>query len=368
VDVPVPRGPNPGMSFDPPDFWSYYNDPNRLDNQIEAMRKEAAGGISFERPEMLSADEQMKRHLGDSWDVTLTQVKELQRQAAEQTSQHSREMARLRGSYDDLTLAALPEHERAVESVKRRYEKLEDLLPDLFTAGLISWEEATALQEELGVRMEEEIEAVKNKNDELTQFQIQAFRNMQQAGSSFFFSIMRNEYDDLGDHAITVIQRMVAEWMSAQAMMAMVGPTFGKGGDLGGALGWAATGLSTFFAANGAVIDGHFEPIQRFAMGATRIDRATLGWVGEGRLPEAIVPLPDGRTIPVTLSGAMGGTQIVNDIDVTVTAPAGNGQAFDPKTAEMFGKVIAVAVESKVNEVLLKNMRPGGLLNSEGAN
>jgi hypothetical protein len=32
---------------------------------------------------------------------------------------------------------------------------------------------------------------------------------------------------------------------------------------------------------------------------------------GEGRLPEAYVPLPDGRNIPVKMDGATGGTSVV---------------------------------------------------------
>jgi len=33
------------------------------------------------------------------------------------------------------------------------------------------------------------------------------------------------------------------------------------------------------------------------------VDRPTLGLVGEGKYPEAIVPLPDGRSIPVKFEG-----------------------------------------------------------------
>ena len=35
--------------------------------------------------------------------------------------------------------------------------------------------------------------------------------------------------------------------------------------------------------------------------------RPTLSWIGEGKNAEAVVPLPDNRSIPVTLKG--GGTQ-----------------------------------------------------------
>jgi hypothetical protein len=64
----------------------------------------------------------------------------------------------------------------------------------------------------------------------------------------------------------------------------------GGGGDLDASIGGA-------LAANGAVWKGGFQP---FAAGGM-VDRPTLGLVGEGRYNEAIVPLPDGRSIPVEM-------------------------------------------------------------------
>lgn len=63
-----------------------------------------------------------------------------------------------------------------------------------------------------------------------------------------------------------------------------------------------ATGMQK--AANGAVFPGHFEA---FANGSPRVTRPTLGLIGEGDRPEAVVPLPDGRRIPVDMRGGGGG-------------------------------------------------------------
>jgi hypothetical protein len=68
----------------------------------------------------------------------------------------------------------------------------------------------------------------------------------------------------------------------------------------GGGIG----GFSSLFkAANGAVWNGGF---QAFANGGT-VKGPTLGLVGEGKYNEAIVPLPDGRSIPVQMRGGPGG-------------------------------------------------------------
>lgn len=75
-------------------------------------------------------------------------------------------------------------------------------------------------------------------------------------------------------------------------------------------------------AAYGAVFRGGF---QAFANGSPRVSKATLGLVGEGRRPEAIVPLPDGTRIPVQLQGNTGGSVVVNNTF--------NIQSLEPATA-----------------------------------
>jgi hypothetical protein len=75
-------------------------------------------------------------------------------------------------------------------------------------------------------------------------------------------------------------------------------------------------------AANGAVWKGGFTP---FADGGV-VSGPTLGLVGEGRYNEAVVPLPDGRRIPVDLrGGAPSVTVNVNDstgLDIRKTVNA----------------------------------------------
>ena len=55
-------------------------------------------------------------------------------------------------------------------------------------------------------------------------------------------------------------------------------------------------------AADGAVWQGGFKPFREFAGGGI-VTSPTLGLVGEGQHNEAIVPLPDGRSIPVQMTG-----------------------------------------------------------------
>lgn len=79
---------------------------------------------------------------------------------------------------------------------------------------------------------------------EMTEFQIQAYRNMQDAAADFFFDPFKDGLSGMLDSFLKITQRMVAEWMAAQALMWLFGKDFGTGGALGGVLGSAAGAIS----------------------------------------------------------------------------------------------------------------------------
>ena len=73
-------------------------------------------------------------------------------------------------------------------------------------------------------------------------------------------------------------------------------------------LGGAVGGFAGFFkGANGGVAGGGWKPfpVTAFANGGM-VNGPTLGLVGEGKYNEAIVPLPDGKSIPVQMRGGGG--------------------------------------------------------------
>jgi hypothetical protein len=69
-----------------------------------------------------------------------------------------------------------------------------------------------------------------------------------------------------------------------------------------GAAGWANSFATPLKFANGGIAAGGF---QAFANGGI-VTGPTLGLVGEGRYNEAVIPLPDGKSVPVKLSGGSG--------------------------------------------------------------
>ena len=75
--------------------------------------------------------------------------------------------------------------------------------------------------------------------------------------------------------------------------------------------------------------------------------------VGEGKYNEAVVPLPDGRTIPVEMRGGAG-----NNITVNVDANGGQQTTMDGAQGAALGKAIAATVM----ETIQREKRPGGVL------
>ena len=77
---------------------------------------------------------------------------------------------------------------------------------------------------------------------------------------------------------------------------------------------------------------------------------------------EAVVPLPDGKSIPVQMSGGASGT---NNVVVNVNMETGqtNAQRQNGQDMSELGKVVATAVQAELQH----QKRPGGILSPFGA-
>jgi hypothetical protein len=136
----------------------------------------------------------------------------------------------------------------------------------------------------------------------------------------------------------------------------IVGPLAGA---LGGAFGGGAGGglfsavKNIFFHANGGIMTGSGPlPLRTYATGGIA-SSPQLAMFGEGSMPEAYVPLPDGRSIPVALKNG-GGT----NVSVVVNMNGADQTTGSNKQGADIGKLIASVVKS----TLLNEKRPGGLL------
>ena len=123
-------------------------------------------------------------------------------------------------------------------------------------------------------------------------------------------------FQSLADHFADMVAQMIAEWLKAQlirgfqSLFSAALPGLGAAaGGLSSAFGAAgptfnpAAFTGGFSFANGGVAPGGFTALANGGM----VTGPTMGLVGEGKYNEAIVPLPDGRSIPVQMKGASGG-------------------------------------------------------------
>jgi lambda family phage tail tape measure protein len=120
-----------------------------------------------------------------------------------------------------------------------------------------------------------------------------------------------------------------------------------------------ARAMSSFFgfADGGVMTSAGPMALRTYASGGIA-NSPQLALFGEGSKPEAYVPLPDGRSIPVTMSGGASGGDIFN-ISVSVSDAGSSSRGDNPG-----GRDLGRAIASAVRQELLAQKRAGGLLDS----
>jgi len=179
-------------------------------------------------------------------------------------------------------------------------------------------------------------------------------------------------FQSVGNYFADMVAQMITEWLKAQLIKgfmslfpggsALASGFSGSAAGFGGSFdaGIPAIGNTTDFSgafkfANGGIALGGFTA---FANGGI-VTGPTLGLVGEGKYNEAVIPLPDGKSVPVRLSGGDGGNQINSNITVNVS----NGQAQSNATGSNSSE-LGRKIEGAVKQVIVGELRPGGLLAS----
>ena len=134
----------------------------------------------------------------------------------------------------------------------------------------------------------------------------------------------------LMDIANMIIQTIVFNAISAMA--------FADGGVVQGGLGNMQA-----FADGGTVAGGlgRFMPVKGYATGGPIVNKPHVALIGEGQFNEAVVPLPDGKSIPVDLGGGAGETQVNINIEA-VDGASVDRMLFDRK--ETLRTIIANAI------------------------
>lgn len=183
-------------------------------------------------------------------------------------------------------------------------------------------------------------------------------------------------FQNIANYFADMVAQMIAAWLKAQliqgfqSLFSAVLPGLGaaagglsSGFSAGtssaidtGAAGWAGSFATPLKFANGGIASGGF---RAFADGGI-VTGPTLGLVGEGRYNEAVIPLPDGKSVPVDLGGMAGGMggEVTSNIVVNIN----NGQMQGNGNSN--GSELGRKIEGAVKQVLVSELRPGGILSS----
>lgn len=178
-------------------------------------------------------------------------------------------------------------------------------LDELFRRNLIS---AEALSAGYADAFDNVGESTKKAADEMDTFAKTAAKNIQNSFADFLFNPFENGLKGMAQSFGQMIQRMIADAVAADLTRKLFGEN-GGGGIAGGLL--EGFGKLLGFENGGIMSSAGAIPLNRYAGGGIA-NSPQLALFGEGRMNEAYVPLPDGRSIPVKMQGGSGNTYITN--------------------------------------------------------
>lgn len=174
-------------------------------------------------------------------------------------------------------------------------------------------------------------------------------------------------FKDLADFIITELIRISVRQAVLAPVIGAIGSIFSglaggaaSGGTVGGGTGTGSYSLGNSYAfANGGIMT-HLGsvPLKTYARGGIA-NSPQLAMFGEGSTPEAYVPLPDGRRIPVAMSGQSAGAN--TQVSVVVNMNGDNAQG-DAESNSAFGEKLGKAIVNVVRQEMIVQRRPGGLL------
>jgi lambda family phage tail tape measure protein len=181
---------------------------------------------------------------------------------------------------------------------------------------------------------------------------------IQESFHSFFKSI--------GQAFLKMAAQIIAKLIIIKLLKTALG-LFGSGGggpnadDIGVGSGLPSA-QSAAIAGGGAVEWNSDMPttggniLEKFARGGI-VTGPTAALIGEGGMNEAVVPLPNGKAIPVDMKGASGGGNVTSNVTVNVSNE-GSSSDSDPNGPAKLGK----AIDTAVRKVIMDERRSGGLL------
>jgi lambda family phage tail tape measure protein len=192
-----------------------------------------------------------------------------------------------------------------------------------------------------------------------------AFKGMEDALVNFVMTGKLN-FTSLADSIIKDLVRMMVQQQITGPLAQMMGLSSGAGGGnpatggsgLSSLFSSIGTWASSLFANGGIMTSAGSATLRRYSSGGIATT-PQLAMFGEGSTPEAYVPLPDGRSIPVAMQG--GQQQSGGNVTVNVNNNAGGATATATQRTDSNGnRVIDVMIEQVKAAIASDIMRGTG--------
>lgn len=272
--------------------------------------------------------------------------REALQQQEKDRAESEREMQRLIKEGERKEKTRLDTVKKLYEDTRTPAEKLNielARLNDMLADGSIDWDLYSRAvfnaQDRFEDATKEATKAGKSMADELREA-IEGFGRSSANAIADFVMGTKNSFKDLA-------QSILRDLISLTVYRTITAPIFG-------AFANAFLPAAPIAKADGGIVGPMGDmPLRRYARGGIATS-PQLALFGEGSMNEAYVPLPDGRSIPVTMTNG-GNTSVT--VNVTVDSN-GSTQVQNDQGAGQLGRLIAGAVKAE----LINQRRPGGLL------
>lgn len=233
----------------------------------------------------------------------LDYVAETEREMAEHLRETENQLNAQRNAITEAGRALEEEMRTPLEAANIELGRLQWLLDE----GAISFETFARAT----FKVQEGLDGVNKNVDEMDSFAKKFAENAQDSIADFFKNFDKGTDGMLKKFGETM-KALVAEAVAADLSRWLFGDLV-KDGKGSGAFRTVLSGIGSIFglADGGIMTSAGPVPLNRYATGGIA-SSPQLALFGEGRTPEAFVPLPDGRNIPVKMQGGGGHTFITN--------------------------------------------------------
>ena len=318
-------------------------------------------------------------------DLEISRTKELlESQIIEKRAQAAREIAtaeyqllaaRLQGEADIARIRAAeilgddtstPEQKEAAGRMNQLAANLSDLSTRVgaqaIAAGEAAAQDVLATADQLKLRLED-LEEQKGNLNEINIILDGTARSLESNMTGAFSALIsgtksaKQAFADMAKAILADIAQMIAKQLVLNMLIAATGGTGGF--------------FANLFGRDGGIFEK--DPSMRYGGVAEKVQQFTGGGIAKGRQAgypailhgtEAVVPLPNGKEIPVEMRNGSGQT---NNVTVNVSID-GNGQSeMASQSSSNDGANIGNAIAMAVQKELLNQKRSGGILSPYGA-